>query len=123
MAVSVAAKFARNTSYRRDLLLGAFVGKGQAEMPSSVVGVENMAIEAGNGVTFERGTTSKQTTEFLLMLGREVRYEVLENVRVVQFEVLDASDGKVVRKVPTDEVIRFLELMKERIDGRVDILA
>jgi hypothetical protein len=64
-----------------------------------------------------------RTVELLSIFGRELKYEVLEDAGVVQIQVIDAADGRVVRKIPADEVIKFILAMKEKIDDRVDVLA
>jgi uncharacterized FlaG/YvyC family protein len=64
-----------------------------------------------------------QTVELLSIFDRELKYEVLEDAGVVQIQVIDANDGRVVRKIPADEVIKFIQAMKEKIDDRVDVLA
>jgi uncharacterized FlaG/YvyC family protein len=64
-----------------------------------------------------------QTAELLSIFDRELKYEVLEDAGVVQIQVIDANDGRVVRKIPADEVIKFIQAMKEKIDDRVDVLA
>jgi uncharacterized FlaG/YvyC family protein len=65
----------------------------------------------------------KRSAELLSTFDRELKYEVKDDAGVVQIQVIDSRDGRVVRKIPADEVIRFLEHMKEQIDDRVDILA
>jgi uncharacterized FlaG/YvyC family protein len=64
-----------------------------------------------------------QTAELLSGFGRELKYEVLEDAGVVQIQVIDANDGRVVRKIPADEVIKFILAMKEKVDDRVDVWA
>jgi uncharacterized FlaG/YvyC family protein len=64
-----------------------------------------------------------QTVELLSIFDRELKYEVLEDAGIVQIQVIDANDGRVVRKIPADEVIKFIQAMKEKIDDRVDVLA
>jgi uncharacterized FlaG/YvyC family protein len=64
-----------------------------------------------------------QTVELLSIFDRELKYEVLEDAGVVQIQVIDANDGRIVRKIPADEVIKFILAMKEKIDDRVDVLA
>ncbi|MDR1379660.1 MAG: hypothetical protein LBJ36_11520 [Synergistaceae bacterium] len=45
----------------------------------------------------------------------------------MQLQVIDARDGRVARKVPADEVIKFIQAMKEKLkaklDDRVDVWA
>jgi uncharacterized FlaG/YvyC family protein len=64
-----------------------------------------------------------QTAELLSIFDRELIFEVLEDVGVVQIQVIDANDGRVVRKIPADEVLKLIRAMKEKIDDRVDVLA
>ncbi|MDR2137797.1 MAG: flagellar protein FlaG [Synergistaceae bacterium] len=52
---------------------------------------------------------------------RELKFEVREEAGVVQLQVIDARDGRVVRKVPADEVLKFIETMKKKIYDRVDV--
>jgi uncharacterized FlaG/YvyC family protein len=65
----------------------------------------------------------ERTTDLLSVFDRELRYEILEEAGVVQMQIIDSRDGKVVRKVPADEVIKFLKAMKQQIDDRVDVWA
>jgi uncharacterized FlaG/YvyC family protein len=64
-----------------------------------------------------------QTAGLLSLFGWELKYEVLEDAGVVQIQVIDAADGRVVRKIPADEVIKLIEAIKEKMDERVDVLA
>jgi uncharacterized FlaG/YvyC family protein len=64
-----------------------------------------------------------QTVELLSTFDRKLKYEVLEDAGVVQIQVIDANDGRIVRKIPADEVIKFIKSMKNKIDDRVDVLA
>jgi uncharacterized FlaG/YvyC family protein len=65
----------------------------------------------------------KRSAELLSTFDRELKYEVKDDAGVVQIQVIDPRDGRVVRKIPADEVIKFLKHMKEQIDDRVNVLA
>jgi uncharacterized FlaG/YvyC family protein len=65
----------------------------------------------------------EQTADLLSKFNRELKYEVLEDAGVVQIQVIDSSDGRVIRKVPADEVIKFLEAVREKIDDHLDVRA
>ena len=83
-------------------------------------------IEAETVSGLDRETQKKalsRTAELLSVFDRKLKYEVLEDAGIVQIQVIDANDGRVVRKIPADEVIRFIEAIKEKIDDRVDVLA
>jgi uncharacterized FlaG/YvyC family protein len=80
----------------------------------------------GDADVFDRETLSglvEHTADLLSMFDRELKYEILKEAGVVQLQVIDGRDGKIVRKVPADEVIKFLKAMKEQIDDRVDVWA
>jgi uncharacterized FlaG/YvyC family protein len=82
--------------------------------------------ETEDETVFDRETVTElteRTAELLSIFDRELKYEVLEEAGVVQIQVIDARDGRVVRKVPADEVVRFVEAMKKKIDDRVDVRA
>ncbi|MDR1977123.1 MAG: flagellar protein FlaG [Synergistaceae bacterium] len=64
-----------------------------------------------------------QTAELLSRFDRKLKYEVLEEAGVVQIQVIDVRDGRVVRKIPADEVIKFIESMRDQLDDRVDVWA
>jgi uncharacterized FlaG/YvyC family protein len=64
-----------------------------------------------------------QAADLLSAFDRELKYEVLEEAEVVQIQVIDVKTGRIVRKIPADEVIKFIKTMKEKIDDRVDVLA
>ena len=65
----------------------------------------------------------EKTTELLSAFDRELKYEVKSDAGVVQIQVIDSRDGRVVRKIPADEVIKFIEHLKSQIDDRIDLLA
>jgi uncharacterized FlaG/YvyC family protein len=64
-----------------------------------------------------------QTAELLSRFDRELKYEVLEEAGVVQIQVIDARDGRVIRKIPADEVIKFIEGLREQLDDHMDVWA
>lgn len=83
--------------------------------------------EAAKGPEADRKAMLEQTAELLSLLDRKVRFEVLEDAGLVQIQVIDSRDDSVIRRVPSDEVVRFLEFVKERmqeqIDEQLDVLA
>jgi uncharacterized FlaG/YvyC family protein len=62
-----------------------------------------------------------QTAELLSRFDRELKYEVIEDAGMVQIQVIDTRDGRVVRKIPADEVIKFIEGLREQLDGHMDV--
>ena len=84
-------------------------------------------IEAENyAASFSRETVMelvKHTSEILSTFDRELKYEVKDDAGVVQIQVIDSRDGRIVRKIPADEVIKIIEQLKNQLDDRVDVWA
>jgi uncharacterized FlaG/YvyC family protein len=59
-----------------------------------------------------------QAAERLPAFDRALKYEVLKDAGIVQIQVIDTSDGSIVRKIPADEIVRFIETLKERLDDQ-----
>jgi uncharacterized FlaG/YvyC family protein len=84
------------------------------------------ADEAQNPWGFGRETVKelvKRSSELLSAFDRQLKYELKEDAGIVQVQVIDPSDGRVVRKIPADEVIKFIERMRDESDDRVDVWA
>jgi uncharacterized FlaG/YvyC family protein len=65
----------------------------------------------------------EQTATLLSRFDRELKYEVREDAGLVQIQVIDARDGRVVRKIPADEVVQFIANLREQFDDHMDVLA
>jgi flagellar protein FlaG len=65
----------------------------------------------------------KRTAELLSMGDRGLKFEMIEDADLYQLQVIDMSDGRVVRKVPPDEVLKIIANLKEQISDHVDVLA
>jgi uncharacterized FlaG/YvyC family protein len=101
------------------------LGKSNAVFSSPIEAVNDASgVETPTEEDYELLVTRMdQAADLLSLFDRELKYEVLEDAGVVQLQVIDAHDGRVVRKVPADEVIKFILAMKEKIDDRVDVWA
>jgi uncharacterized FlaG/YvyC family protein len=103
-----------------------FFGGAHNVLPIEIASPSQVLQDEGPADAFDRETLSElleRTSELLSIFARELKYEILEEAGVVQLQIIDSRDGKVVRKVPADEVIKFLKAMKEQIDDRVDVWA
>jgi flagellar protein FlaG len=65
----------------------------------------------------------KRTAELLSIGDRGLKYEMIEEADMYQLQVIDMTDGRVVRKVPPDEVINIIKNLKEQIADHVDVMA
>ena len=52
----------------------------------------------------------KRTVNLLSLGDRGLKYEMIEDAGVYQLQVIDMTDGRVVRKIPPDEVPKRSEL-------------
>ncbi|MDR1378731.1 MAG: flagellar protein FlaG [Synergistaceae bacterium] len=96
--------------------------KAEAPLPLDMM----KATESESEAVLNRETVADLTeraAELLSVFDRELKYEVLKEAGVVQLQVIDARDGRVVRKVPADEIIKLIQAMKEKLDDRVDVWA
>ena len=64
-----------------------------------------------------------ETAELLSRFDQELKYEVIEEAGMVQIQVINAQDGRVIRKIPADEVVRFIETLREQLDDHMDVWA
>ena len=100
------------------------------------VGVESFAsiLQAGQAVQepanqegFEQEDVLrdvlKRTADLLSVGDRGLKFEMVEDADMYQLQVIDMSDGRVVRKIPPDEVMELITHLKEQISDHVDVLA
>ena len=65
----------------------------------------------------------KKTADLLSIGDRGLKFEMIEDADLYQLQVIDMTDGRVVRKIPPDEVVKMITHMKEQISDHVDVLA
>ena len=98
---------------------------------SQNVGVESLTsisiVKADKREDFEQKDVLrdvlKRTADLLSLGDRGLKYEMVEEAGVYQLQVIDMTDGRVVRKVPPDEVLKLITYMKEQISDHLDVLA
>ena len=64
-----------------------------------------------------------RTADLLTTYDRALRFEMVEDADMYQLQVIDMTDGRVVRKVPPDEVLKMIAHLKEQICDNIDVLA
>ncbi|MDR1732534.1 MAG: flagellar protein FlaG, partial [Synergistaceae bacterium] len=65
----------------------------------------------------------KRTSELVSMMSHDLKFEVHDEAGIVQIHVIDATDGRIVRKIPSDEVLKLVTAIKEKMAERVDVKA
>ena len=64
----------------------------------------------------------KRTAELLSIGDRGLKFEIMEDADIYQLQVIDMTDGRVVRKIPPDEVVKIIAHLKEQLSG-LDVVA
>jgi len=54
------------------------------------------------------------------VFGRKLRFNIQKEADLVQIEVLDAEQDKVIRKIPPDQVVRMVERLNEMVGALWD---
>jgi flagellar protein FlaG len=71
----------------------------------------------------EQREAVKRTSELVSMLDRDLKFEVHDDSGIVQIQVIDTTDGRVIRKIPADEVLKLVASIREKMSERVDVKA
>lgn len=64
-----------------------------------------------------------QANGLAVMFGRNLKFEYRSEADRYQISVIDTAKGEVVRKIPPDEVIRFMENVKNLFGALIDLKA
>ena len=54
---------------------------------------------------------------------RHLEYEVIEEADIVQVQVVNTDDGTVVRKIPSDEIVKLVEQIRSMLADRFEVEA
>ena len=65
----------------------------------------------------------KRTADLLSIGDRGLKFEMIEDADIYQLQVIDMTDGRVVRKIPPDEVVKVIAHLKEQLSDHVDVFA
>ena len=64
-----------------------------------------------------------QANEISVMFDRGLKFEYKKEADIYQVSVIDTSKDEVVRKIPPDEVVRFIERIKDMFGAMLDVQA
>ncbi len=64
-----------------------------------------------------------QANKLAVVFDRSLKYEYRREADVYQVSVIDTSKDEVVRKIPSDEIVRFLENIRELFGALLDVHA
>ena len=63
----------------------------------------------------------KRTADLLSVGDRGLKFEMVDDADMYQMQVIDMSDGRVVRKIPPDAVMKMITYMKEQLSDHLDM--
>jgi uncharacterized FlaG/YvyC family protein len=64
-----------------------------------------------------------QAEKMVKVFGRNLKFRYRKEADVYQVEVIDAESKEVVRKIPSDEMVRFIENINEMLGALFDTKA
>jgi len=64
-----------------------------------------------------------QANSLAMAFDRSLKFEYRKEADIYQVSVIDTSKDEVVRKIPPDEVVRFIESIKELFGALIDVKA
>ncbi len=65
----------------------------------------------------------EQANDLAVMFDRNLKFEYRKEADIYQVSVIDTAKDEVVRKIPPDEVVRFMENIKELFGAMLDVHA
>lgn len=65
----------------------------------------------------------EQANDLAAMFDRSLKFEYRKEADIYQVSVIDTAKDEVVRKIPPDEVVRFMENIKELFGAMLDLHA
>ena len=67
----------------------------------------------------------EKTTDLVSTIApeRHLKYEVREEAGLMQVQVIDSKDGRVVRKIPADEIVNLIAHIQETLNKSLDVKA
>ena len=101
------------------------LGKPRPETAASLK-VKAEAEKEQNGLTKdEERDLLKKTLELVDLLNprRHLEYEVIEEADLVQVQVVNTDDGTIVRKIPSDEIVKLVEQIRAILADRFEVEA
>jgi uncharacterized FlaG/YvyC family protein len=65
----------------------------------------------------------ERTADLVSIFDRSLKFEVIKDAGILQIQVIDSSDGMVVRKIPSDEIVKLVTHIRDKLSDNMDVLA
>jgi len=112
----------------RSLLSKGVLDKAQADV--TVSGHSGLPLQSKRFEKKNEGFTEKelqsaveQANTVSVMFDRSLKFEYRREADIYQVSVIDTAKDEVVRKIPPDEIVRFIETIKEMFGALLDVQA
>lgn len=115
----------RDTRSPAEWLKSLELGKPKPETAESLkVKAEAERKESGLTKDEEKDLLEK-TLELVKLIAprRHLEYEVIDEADIVQVHVVNTDDGTVVRKIPSDEIVKLVEQIHAMLADRFEVEA
>jgi len=98
----------------------------------------DVSVGAHSGLPLQSGRSEKKNEEFTekelqsaveqantvsVMFDRSLKFEYRREADIYQVSVIDTAKDEVVRKIPPDQIVRFIESIKEMFGALLDVQA
>jgi uncharacterized FlaG/YvyC family protein len=94
----------------------AFRASDKASFPAADFGKKSVSEDRLKDAVNQANSLSK-------MFDRSLKFEYRQEADIYQVSVIDTSKDEVVRKIPPDEVVRFIESIKDLFGAMLDLQA
>lgn len=82
--------------------------------------MRDKAVQAGGIDKKDVMRAAENANEIAAMFGRNLRFEYKEEAGLMQVTVTDTDKDEVIRKIPSDEMVRFVEHIKDLLGATFD---
>jgi uncharacterized FlaG/YvyC family protein len=65
----------------------------------------------------------ERTANLVSVFDRNLKFEIIKDAGILQIQVIDSSDGMVVRKIPSDEVVKLVTHIRDKLSDNMNVLA
>ncbi|MDR2179019.1 MAG: flagellar protein FlaG [Synergistaceae bacterium] len=95
-------------------------------VPRGVPAAANARAEKTGVFQLDEGDTREllqRTVDLASVFERNLKFEIIKDAGILQIQVINSTDGAVVRKIPPDEVVKLVAYLKDQLSANMNVLA
>ena len=96
---------------------------GRPEPPPDAAPVDAEDENSFSGGKLKEALNKTLEVVDLLCPRRHLKYEVIEDADLVQVQVVNSDDGSIVRKIPSDDIVKLVEQIHRMLADRFEVEA